>query len=231
MIYNYRKMNSGKEVGLDPNCKQNRFLLNSCEMDREYGSNFNGYGYSDRNRVYILKPHQVTKYNALGKENVDTAAAKAKRVENEKKFLETNVKNNAKIAEALYSVSKEAKRFRDLQSQEWEGLYSPWGYRHERMPSHDRMRRYGVKKSDLYDLKNRALDILIENTKAKPKGYHTFPVGDMDYYVIEGFGFHTFGTRSKKNLGELSTVCSERKRSIPPAKAQKLLTMFIEQNG
>ena len=85
-IYNYRELPSGKLIELAPTGKQKRFLLDRW-ADRVFGSNFNWYGYQDKNRVYKLTPTELKKYKALApqepkkpKKEVDTFGAWCRRL-------------------------------------------------------------------------------------------------------------------------------------------------------
>lgn len=65
MTYNEREKN-GKITALYPTPRQNKYLLSIGDI-RRYGSNYNGYGYQDWTRVYILTPAQMREYNRIGR--------------------------------------------------------------------------------------------------------------------------------------------------------------------
>lgn len=64
MTYCYRENQRGITTKLAPNAKQKKFLA-QIGATREYGSNYNGYGYKDKNKVYKLSIAEVRAYNRL----------------------------------------------------------------------------------------------------------------------------------------------------------------------
>lgn len=79
VIINHRTIGN-KDVIINPTPKQNKYLL-SIGAVREYGSDWNGYGYSNKHRVYSLTPTQVREYNALANEKQKKPAKSIDKIE------------------------------------------------------------------------------------------------------------------------------------------------------
>jgi hypothetical protein len=134
------------------------------------------------------------------------------KAENEK--LKKLIEKPAKIAEAIYSINKEAKRQRDI------GFHAYCDDRYSQAT------RSKYKKNSLYELKDKAIQKISQN-RLTPVGFHEFPDRNRDYYEIEGFGFHVNAQSSWNNLGTINRITADRKRSMPPEKAEKILKLFI----
>lgn len=69
MIYVTIYNSSGKKINSDNlNAKQKTFVREKLTLVREYGMNYNGYGYSDKMREYApMTRSQVLEFNKLGK--------------------------------------------------------------------------------------------------------------------------------------------------------------------
>lgn len=130
------------------------------------------------------------------------------------------------IAECLYSINKEAKRYRDIQSESRERAYGLWGDRYPGV--HYQLHRAKNIKNELYDLKEKALAKAVSIWKLKPEGYHDFPDRQRDMYVFGGYTFHANTCISENSLGKIEKeIESNRKRSIPPKKAERILNRFL----
>ena len=133
------------------------------------------------------------------------------------------------VSSCLYSINKEAKKKRDIQS---ECRYRAYEHPSMRYPGvHYNLHKAREEKDRLYKLKERALSVAIRIWNLEPEGYHSFPDKDRDMYSLCGYTFHANKKTSENCLGEIETeITAERKRSIPPKKAIALLERFISEN-
>lgn len=155
-----------------------------------------------------------------------------KQEKKQKKYskLENKVFDLPKIAEAIYSISKEAKRQRDIQ---YKIANSYWGKDAKRRDKlvHYQIHRAIDKKEFIYELKNKCLAKLVKALDVKPLGHHIFPKSCMDYYEIYGFGFHS---EIEENISDIclgkieNWISSERGRCINPNDARILLEEFLK---
>jgi len=224
MIFNKIHNSARKLIDENPSAAQNKFLR-AIGPTRTYGTNYNGYGYTDTVRVYELTRGQVRKYNCIEKERRTRAR---KNVENIRQLLA----KPEKIAEAIYSLNKEAKRQRDIQNKAADAIWGDEITEYDtQMKSlkHHRLHRAKNNKAWLYSIKNDALQKLIAEHDLKPVGYHEFPDVDRLLYEFRGFTFHIEGEiEGIENLGDIDEwIDSNRKRSMPPRKAKLLLRFYL----
>lgn len=133
------------------------------------------------------------------------------------------------IAKCLYSINKEAKRKRDIQS---DSIDRAFHYSRGTYPAaHYQLHKAKWEKFELYDLKEKTLDIAIELWNLKPDGYHEFPDMNRDMYTLEGYTFHVNENQSDICLGKITNeIDAKRKRGIPPKKAVLILKRFIKEH-
>lgn len=137
-----------------------------------------------------------------------------------------------KVAEALYSVNKEAKRYRDKQNEHAYNAYECYSHYLPKSTLHYLLHQSKDKKEQMYDLKNKALSKLIKETEAKPIGYHSFDKSNMDYYEIGNYSFHANECTSDNFLGTIEELIpSKRNRSMPVKDAVILLCEYIGLNS
>lgn len=133
------------------------------------------------------------------------------------------------IAECLYSINKEAKRKRDIHEDCIDRAYYRTSRKYKGV--HYQMHRAKWEKEKLYQLKDQALSVAIRIWDLKPDGYHEFPDGKRDLYTIAGYTFHINRNESTHCLGNIEEeITAKRERSIPPAKAVKILERFIDES-
>lgn len=133
------------------------------------------------------------------------------------------------IGNCLYSINKEAKRQRNIQSECVDRAYY-WGGKYPSV--HYNLHRAKAEKFELYNLKDRALQVAICLWHIKPTGYHEFADMNRDMYVLGGYEFHVNKCSSENCLGKIDgEIDAERKRSVPPKKAAKILKRFIRENS
>lgn len=134
-----------------------------------------------------------------------------------------------KVAEALYSINKEAKRYRDKQNEHAHNAYDSYSHYLPQGTLHYLIHKSKDKKEFLYSLKNQALSKLIREVDAKPVGYHTFNNNyNMDYYEIGGYSFHVNEQTTKNFLGVITDlISSEKKRSMPVKDTIILLSAYL----
>lgn len=133
-----------------------------------------------------------------------------------------------KVAEALYSINKEAKKYRDKQNEHAYNAYNCYSHYLPKSSLHYLIHKNKDKKEFLYALKNQALSKLIKDVGAKPVGYHSFDNYNMDYYVIGGYSFHVNAQTSKNFLGTITElISSEKKRSMTAKDAVILLNAYL----
>lgn len=185
----------------------------------------------------------LEKIISLEDNDILTAVLSAE-AELEREKLKKYITKKKKIAEAIYSINKEAKKKRDLQNKwadrifsnvynddvfdedEYEYIFNP---HRSNSVFHFHLHEAKTDKENLYSLKERALKKLIQETNSSPVGYHTFADTDRDMYVIEGFCFHLNERKSNNSLGSIENfIEADRKRSTPPAKAEKILNLYLE---
>ena len=133
------------------------------------------------------------------------------------------------VAEALYSINKEAKRKRDIQQDCIGRAY--YGFDEEYPAMHYQMHKAKDEKFELYDLKDDALHLAIDLWNLQPVGYHEFLDANRDMYSFAGYDFHINENMSDHCLGKITEeIGAERKRGIPPKKAVLLLKRFLKEN-
>lgn len=160
----------------------------------------------------------------------DKAKIKQEKIQMKNSKLNDYAFDLPKIAEAIYSINKEAKRQRDIQ---YDIANSYWGkdaYRRDKLV-HYQLHSAKDTKENLYDLKNKCLTKLVKALNVKPVGHHIFPKSCMDYYEIYGFGFHAEIEENVSDicLGEIDNlISSERERCINPKDAKALLEKFLK---
>lgn len=135
------------------------------------------------------------------------------------------------IAEAIYSIDKEAKRHRDLQNSQADKIYGATPCHQSRGLAHYNLHHHKNSKEGLYKLKDTALRKLIKQYNIKPIGFHVFFENNpMDMYEIEGYTFHVNGKTSTQYLGQINELIPcERKRCMPPKNAAIVLHKYIKQ--
>lgn len=154
-----------------------------------------------------------------------------KEKENARKVKVVSKMSVDKVAEALYVINKEAKKYRDKQSEHADNAYS---YHEHYLPQktlHYLLHQSKDKKEQLYALKNAALSKLIKETDATPIGYHRFAHNCMDCYKIGAYTFHIDEHTSNNCLGAIdSLIPSKKNRSMPLKDAIILLKVYLEQS-
>ena len=168
--------------------------------------------------------------------------AQTSKKENEDAKLEALLQNNSKIAEALYSINKQAKHYRDKQQQAADELFHrdsdyDWEYaKHIKNLKHLALHRNKERKEELYALKTQVLSLLQDKNLTTAKGLHEFEEIPFVMLEFENFTYHIRIEDYKgdhtalPDLGELDNIDAARKRSMPPAKAEKLLTLYLKLN-
>jgi hypothetical protein len=146
------------------------------------------------------------------------------RQKKEAEAIKKALESRKKITEAVYSINKEAKRQRDIQARIASSIYDE-GERYGDDLAHHQLHEAKERKQYLYRLKNTAIEKMVLDWGIAPIGYHEFTTGDcLDYYEIEGYGFHNGSCTSTVNLGSIEDeIEADRKRSIPPNKAIKII--------
>lgn len=161
----------------------------------------------------------------------ELAKEKEKAINKIKKSEEYSLKC---LATCLYSINKEAKRQRDIKEDHagkvYDGLQDLSA--EERCRQHYFIYKAKNREAELYELKDTALKLIIEQWKIKPVGYHKFKGSNSkrDYYEIDGYGFHSNECTSDNYLGRIKEeISAERKRSTPPKKAEIILKEYINR--
>ncbi len=144
--------------------------------------------------------------------------------------------NYTKIATCLYSINKQAKKYRDKAKQYF---FEAYCFDDEDEEAHaSRLHRLGhnnkAKKEELYYLKMLSINQLFFEKKLKVIGYHTTQYGKLILTELEGFTFHSptgeilekYLPEKLVDLGELQEIPAERKRSTPPRKAEEVLKAY-----
>lgn len=133
------------------------------------------------------------------------------------------------VSSCLYSINKEAKRKRDIQS---ECRYRAYTNPSMKYPGvHYNLHKARQEKEQLYKLKEKALTVAIRIWNLSPDGYHSFSDKDRDMYSLCGYTFHVNKKTSENYLGDIKTeITATRKRSVPPKKAIALLERFVSEN-
>ncbi len=113
-----------------------------------------------------------------------------------------------KIAESIYSINKEAKKYRDKQILIAEKIYGEESKEYEISKkygklNHLNLHNHKMKKEYLYFLKEKALRKIIRESELTPIGYHEFDDCERDYIEIFGFGFHLNEKTTTNNLGSI----------------------------
>lgn len=122
---------------------------------------------------------------------------------------------------ALYIINKEAKKYRDMQEWRWNKIeeykdliyferkyslkkYLDWLY--------DSLNYYKSKKENLYDIKDKAVNKIINDFKLKPIWYHSFNDWyKRDYFEVWGFWFHINANNSTNNLWHIEEIMDKEK--------------------
>lgn len=153
--------------------------------------------------------------------------ASEERAKKEAEAIKKALQSRKKIAEALYSLNKEAKRQRNIQERVADSIYGT-GERYGEL-AHYQLHNAKDSKEYLYKLKNEAIHKMVSEWGVTPLGFHEFDSGDkLDYYEIEGYGFHNGDCTSTVHLGMIEgEIEAKRKRSIPPKKAMKIIKAWI----
>ena len=160
------------------------------------------------------------------KENDFTKMQKKKKNEEDERIQKLELTKKL-IAECLYSINKEAKRKRDIQSYARDAAY---GFGAKYPSVHYNLHLARNEKEALYHLKDIALRKAIQKWGLPPDGYHEFGDMNRDMYTIESFSFHINEQKSEVCLGKIEDeIAAERKRSIRPERAVKILNRFISE--
>ena len=136
-----------------------------------------------------------------------------------------------KVAEALYVINKEAKKYRDKQNEHADNAYSYYNHYLPKKTLHYLLHQSKDKKEQLYALKNATLSKLINETSSEPIGYHRFTHNCMDCYKIGGYTFHINEHTSDNYLGTIdSLIPSKKNKSMSAKDATILLQYYLDLN-
>jgi hypothetical protein len=155
----------------------------------------------------------------------------------ESEYVNKAIGSRKRIAEALYSLNKEAKRYRDIQALAVEAIYGNEPDNRfcdlPRYAKHRKLHEAKKEKEALYRLKDRAMARGVAEWGIKASGYHVMADGKkMGYMEIEGYSFHTTSITSNVNLGNIAEkIAADRRRSMPPKKAKKVIEAFLSQGN
>jgi hypothetical protein len=160
-----------------------------------------------------------------------------------KRLLRLALNNDKYVAECLYAINKEAKRFRDNQNKMAMGIYEHegWADYYDFTPTslhHNILHACKDAKSRLYQLKNNVLDILIKQKKALGGKWHAFD-GELigECFTFENYQFHGNIINLEEedapegvdvdNLTYIGTLDSQQvKNNINPKNAEECLTVY-----
>lgn len=184
-----------------------------------------------------------TKFIEIEKKYIEQL--KSNKEKNNNKIIDIINYNKEKIVEAIYSINKEAKKYRDKQNIISDYLFNDEindEIDYESKKNHNALHAAKNKKEYLYFLKEKALLKLIKENAISAEGKHYFPSTRkfMAFYKIYNFEFHISCSIYNNNivgvehliyLGDIDEeITSLRKRSMPPKKSIELIEKYIEND-
>lgn len=153
----------------------------------------------------------------------------------ESEYVDKALRSHKRIAAALYSINKEADKYRDQQRLAADAIYdNEMDNRYSDLPEHVKHRKHHaakIKKEALYGLKDRALRKILDEWSVRSSGYHVMADGNkIECIEIEGYSFHTVSNTSDVNLGDITgKTAIDGHRGMSPYKAKKVIEAFLSQ--